>query len=856
MYKRNLITAMWAIFWEQGRPLSAEVVAELIRLDKCVDEPLPATDEIHEEARKNNVLNADGLIEFPKQSGLHHWLEKLKSDHLKPLALSLPIAHDLGVDAGFMYAGLLSTVRSLLPYSPLPLGEDIRTYLRPGMDRRTIATLLDQVGGKSGVARLAERLRVSDWPERFYRDFGRLVRIQVSLHSRTELPGGETPGVGHEYFVLASSSTKTEDGSVLMKREDPFASLADTIRTFPYDEWFHQRSSSNHLFFPDARMAVFIFDGSVGRVATRDMEPLEVAGYCRDEDDRDGVRLLLASRGITHKLFIGDMEQGLPQSSLANIAFVACPNDGTKALFHAKEFHRNATAEGSAHRRLFLVCPSSCLDANDEWASMRQELIKQDWVDCAIQLQSWDNPDALAMLILDNRKPDDAKGSAFFVNAVNDLEITWRTPVPPELKEGLVRMALRTKLEQIAREREVVGGRSTRLLNSVVQSIGHTSLNPRPALLHPFAAISKQYPWEELGLFKPFRELVDPDRLADDGPDAIVKALLPEVTNPEYIRHELEQPYVAEQMELLHKYWNSRSLLNCYIRVPSLKEQQKVVSDRNSSWGLLPLQGVSGITKDWIANLVDNIQLRKDNPEGCVQNLQFIIREVQRMERTHALAEAKEAFKVYAHDLGNMTGRVRDSLALSEINEGLDEYWDATKQLLEDFEKVFKDEQTRMEPVDLHEVIELVASRFAFGGDVRILNRVTNVLVWADRQQLDRCLTNMIENAMRHGKIEGRPLTVALEDLRDQEPGYVYLLVANDGHPLSMPLSELMKWRKRSLSSKGSGMGLYMVRKWIKGMGGAVGEGIDGYSAGQVFLNDIHPPMEVCIPIRLRAANQ
>jgi hypothetical protein len=746
MYKRNLITAMWAIFWEQGRPLSAEVVAELIRLDKCVDEPLPATDEIHEEARKNNVLNADGLIEFPKQSGLHHWLEKLKSDHLKPLALSLPIAHDLGVDAGFMYAGLLSTVRSLLPYSPLPLGEDIRTYLRPGMDRRTIATLLDQVGGKSGVARLAERLRVSDWPERFYRDFGRLVRIQVSLHSRTELLGGETPGVGHEYFVLASSSTKTEDGSVLMKREDPFASLADTIRTFPYDEWFHQRSSSNHLFFPDARMAVFIFDGSVGRVATRDMEPLEITGYCRDEDDRDGVRLLLASRGITHKLFIGDMEQGLPQSSLANIAFVACPNDGTKALFHAKEFHRNATAEGSAHRRLFLVCPSSCLDANDEWASMRQELIKQDWVDCAIQLQSWDNPDALAMLILDNRKPDDAKGSAFFVNAVNDLEITWRTPVPPELKEGLVRMALRTKLEQIAREREVVGGRSTRLLNSVVQSIGHTSLNPRPALLHPFAAISKQYPWEELGLFKPFRELVDPDRLADDGPDAIVKALLPEVTNPEYIRHELEQPYVAEQMELLHKYWNSRSLLNCYIRVPSLKEQQKVVSDRNGSWGLLPLQGVSGITKDWIANLVDNIQLRKDNPEGCVQNLQFIIRELKRMERTHALADAEQAFDAYDHDLGNMTGRVRsrvDSLKrhceqsdvhlvmgeetkrrMDRMFEGLKRYFDATHALRDDLGKAFKDEQYVMEPVNLQELIDVVARQFEGERDIRILNRV------------------------------------------------------------------------------------------------------------------------------------
>jgi signal transduction histidine kinase len=93
-------------------------------------------------------------------------------------------------------------------------------------------------------------------------------------------------------------------------------------------------------------------------------------------------------------------------------------------------------------------------------------------------------------------------------------------------------------------------------------------------------------------------------------------------------------------------------------------------------------------------------------------------------------------------------------------------------------------------------------------------------VVWADPDRLEQVLTNLVDNALRHGR--GR-VRVAVERARWEGPAAVDLVVCDDGDGIAPQHRELVFSRFWQAGAKhGTGLGLYLVRGLVEAHGGEV----------------------------------
>lgn len=849
---------------EYGRPMTADEIAEAIRLDNSMEAPLPTTREVLAWAEEVGALKSDGLIDDEQVD--HFEFHQLDRSFAGAVAKHLG-----GISNGLALAGMISLVRALLPHSHCVMGPEAHTLLRPGLNKDGIIRLLNTLGQAAKVANLAERMAVSTWPEDLCVDIGRTIRILVNN------PLQHDPlRYGPDWAMIARARTKPEGNGALVFESSSFASLI--MSDFPFAEWVGSFRTSDEVFFPDALFAAMIFN------APRQFTDfkIRISGYCGNENERDGLHLILESNGIPHELTLGDV-QGMPTIRLDTaMVFAAYPGDENKALHYAKQFLLRAKGNISRSQRLFLVCPYTCLMNQGEWAVIRSELLKEDLIDSVIHIpkSSKDEGGDPVLMILDNNKREFTRNQVHFVYAKNNIHITNEkelldTDTNEEETDisSLTKHAFLNQLSRIARERSNALGVSTTASLHALSLYGST-LVPRIVLLLPFAVIDRHFRWDQFSEFRMIRELIHPIQTEEPSREDIVTALLPEVALQDYVQHELKRPYISEQLDQSEKAWQHKGLLpNCFIRVPSLGNQQKAVDDRERSWGLLPQ---SKVDKEWVTNLVEAIQARTDSPEECTITLEYIINELQRIERKHALEDAEDAFKGYKHDIGSKVGKVRDRIGRLRRNfnsnsstglpddliqliqktlQGSDEFMDANDKMLSDLEKVFSSERYQMEVVDLREMVNEVVQQYKDHPGLTFHNDVGVAHAWADRHKLMRCIENMIQNAIRHGKINDLPLVIWFDDfMDDKHADSVYLLTGNNGKPLDMPFSELIKRGARSSESVGTGLGLHMVRKWIEGMGGSFDNSFDVISYARAMTPNIHPRLNIVLPLRLLLA--
>ncbi len=99
-------------------------------------------------------------------------------------------------------------------------------------------------------------------------------------------------------------------------------------------------------------------------------------------------------------------------------------------------------------------------------------------------------------------------------------------------------------------------------------------------------------------------------------------------------------------------------------------------------------------------------------------------------------------------------------------------------------------------------------------------SRTASTSLWADPDRLEQVLTNLVDNALRHGR--GR---VHL-DVRRSEwdgPAAVDLMVSDDGEGIAPQHRELVFSRFWQAGAKhGTGLGLYLVRGLVEAHGGEV----------------------------------
>lgn len=127
-----------------------------------------------------------------------------------------------------------------------------------------------------------------------------------------------------------------------------------------------------------------------------------------------------------------------------------------------------------------------------------------------------------------------------------------------------------------------------------------------------------------------------------------------------------------------------------------------------------------------------------------------------------------------------------------------------------------------MAPVRLDRVLEEVERMQEAAGRVVKLHVPPEVVVLADRPSLERVFTNLVDNALTHGK--GAVEIEVEETTRDGEPAAV-VAVLDRGPGVAPEDSERIfdRFKRGSETfSPGMGLGLYMVRSLVEAQGGRV----------------------------------
>ena len=142
--------------------------------------------------------------------------------------------------------------------------------------------------------------------------------------------------------------------------------------------------------------------------------------------------------------------------------------------------------------------------------------------------------------------------------------------------------------------------------------------------------------------------------------------------------------------------------------------------------------------------------------------------------------------------------------------------------------------QIRPMPIDLGAVYGRHVERSVASGqererfDVRVAEDLPEV--WADPDRLDQILSNLIENALRHGEgtvtLAAEPASAETRDLigaRGQSPAAVDLVIADEGRGIPADHREVVFSRFWHGQGRGStGLGLYVVKGLVEAHGGRV----------------------------------
>ncbi len=133
----------------------------------------------------------------------------------------------------------------------------------------------------------------------------------------------------------------------------------------------------------------------------------------------------------------------------------------------------------------------------------------------------------------------------------------------------------------------------------------------------------------------------------------------------------------------------------------------------------------------------------------------------------------------------------------------------------------------QMQPVALRPLVQKVIEEFHTRAALRrvsLFNAVPELCVRADTARLEQVLSNLVDNAIKYGRIEGR-VTVSARAL---ESGEIEVAVADDGPGLPAEALERVFERfyrvdkARSREQGGTGLGLSIVKHIVQSHGGRV----------------------------------
>ncbi|PYE52715.1 ATP-binding protein [Deinococcus yavapaiensis] len=191
--------------------------------------------------------------------------------------------------------------------------------------------------------------------------------------------------------------------------------------------------------------------------------------------------------------------------------------------------------------------------------------------------------------------------------------------------------------------------------------------------------------------------------------------------------------------------------------------------------------------------------------------------------------ELREVAMVLSHEFRTPVAAIKgllEALAVAEDEETRARFVDLglleterLVRLVEDLAVEFRPlaERTFAVGEAVERVVRLTHDEFTRRG-VTIRTSGLRLLVRCDPDKLVQVLINLLENAARHGTSPG---VVTLAARRDANLGVVRVTVTNEGEALS-DYETVFEARRRGATSRGSGMGLYIVRRLVEAWRGEV----------------------------------
>jgi len=251
--------------------------------------------------------------------------------------------------------------------------------------------------------------------------------------------------------------------------------------------------------------------------------------------------------------------------------------------------------------------------------------------------------------------------------------------------------------------------------------------------------------------------------------------------------------------------------------------------------------------------LLVTARLLRDRPAGAVRRVVVCLRDARARARdnrgrsdlvatvAHELRSPLTGVKGFTATLLAKWDRFSDSqrlLMLQTVDSDADRLGRLVSELLDAARIDSGRMRVRSEPQDLAAIAKRVLATVSAGGGRDITVKVAGRLpvVWADGDRLAQVMSNLLENAQRHGA--GRIDLTLSERQRDGATG-VEIRVDDQGGGVPTDIRSRVFTRFwHSGTAGGSGLGLYIVRGVIEAHGGAVtiGEADGGGASVRAWL--------------------
>ena len=332
-------------------------------------------------------------------------------------------------------------------------------------------------------------------------------------------------------------------------------------------------------------------------------------------------------------------------------------------------------------------------------------------------------------------------------------------------------------------------------------------------------------------------------------PNIYILKVKTQLVKPEYLVFELASQYIENQIKSLSygatslKRIRINDLLSIEIKIPSLDYQQKILDEKKETLFSARLDDINkfadnlGVTKLKEKELLGFVKHEMGNIIGGVQNnFKNVLHTLNtlnvdlsvKVSKRNNAPSLEETLNTIEHNLTDVGGLMSNIQAILDLgNSGL-------KSSKVSFKDYF---QREIQKTNANEFFNI----HLFYENEKIVT--INPKFTVDTKQFAFVIKNFIQNSIVHGLRENERGNLVFNLSEDED--FYYISMINDGKPFPKDFSfgDFLSFGKRFDTTKGSGLGGYLIGKVIENHQGSIkpmesGTGffLDGNMANPQFI--------------------